>query len=276
MTRARPLHGTTAAKTCATLLSAALLVLTQGCSKREEPAELKAYRQQLDACSEQLQKDPLVPIIGGGHLDTRRLDFNATTVRFEDGECGTDGFETSFYWTGEKIVPAGQKFTGLHPTQIPKSWQQLNVAARLANRKFCRENPDKCKAALPAPPKEWPEEFTAHLRHYELDVRLPKEPVNYVTHEIGFLLREWPQEDGTPRFVMCDIKRDVKRMARGEIESLDFGQESFPCQADFFDFNFKGGAARVSMSTATLPAVTPALRALQAHISDSIHREDQQ
>lgn len=270
----KPMHHATTAKGCAALVSAVLLLLTLGCSKREQPAELKAYRQQLEACSEQLQKDPLVPIVGGGYLDTRRLDFNATTVRFEDGQCGTDGFEASFYWTGEKIVPAGQRFTGLHPTQIPKSWQRLNVAARLANRKFCKENLGKCNAVLPTPPKGWPPELVLKLKHYDLEVRLPKKPETVPNHSLGLVLRGWTREDGAPRFVNCDIKRDVNKMTRNEIADIEFGQQTFACQADFFDFNFKGGVARVSMSTAILPAVTPALRALQEYISNSVQREE--
>lgn len=251
----------------------AMLLLTIGCSRNEE-AETTGFQEQLNACSEHLRQNPLVPIVGGGHLDTRRFDFNVPTVRLADGQCGTDGFETSFYWTGEKIVPAGQRFTGIELVQIPKHWRLLHAGAKLGNRTFCKANPEKCKEVVPSVPKDWPEEFTAHLTHYELDARLPKMPVDHVTHEIAFILRDWPRKDGTPRFITCDIRRDVKTMTRKEIEELEFGTQTLPCQVDFRDFDFKGGAARIRTGTEALREIPVALKALQQYLSASIVLEE--
>jgi hypothetical protein len=261
------------------IASMAASLLSSGCSREEEIAAQQrqlAYEKQLEMCREQFDKDPLVPILGGGHLDARRFDFGATPVLSEDGHCGTDGFEASFFWTGEKILPTGKRFTGLPPTLIPQSWQRLNVVARSGNRKFCNSNPEKCRSPIGAPPKDWPSDLIVHLKNYELDIRLPRMPETVQSHSVGFLLRGWPRPDGAPRFVDCDIGRDFNKFTRKEIEALNFGQITYHCQADFWDFNFKGGAARVSMTAAILPTVTPSLQALQKYISDSIIQEEQE
>lgn len=285
-----PLHSSASAKGCVALLSGALLLLMQGCSKREEPAEQKAYRQQLEACSEQLQKDPLVPIVGGGYLDTRRLDFNATTVRFEDGQCGTDGFETSFYWTGEKIVPAGQKFTGLLPGQeTPKHWRRLNVVAQLGNQRkarACQEHfdPKKCvdpKHKNPGLPPTWPEERIVRPVAYPgLEIWMPEKPFPKGTRGVSFVMKGWPRKDGiTPRTVYCWSLPDlfpIEAMSLADLESLDFSKtekHGYPCDVELWDFDFKGGAARIGTGTEALRDITPALRALQKYISDSVSLE---
>lgn len=280
-----PLHSSASAKGCVALLSGALLLLMQGCSKREEPAEQKAYRQQLEACSEQLQKDPLVPIVGGGYLDTRRLDFNATTVRFEDGQCGTDGFETSFYWTGEKIVPAGQKFTGLLPGQeTPKHWRRLNVVAQLGNQRkarACQEHfdPKKCvdpKHKNPGLPPTWPEErIVRPIAYPGLEIWMPVDGYKKDVGGIYFVMKDWPRPDGTPREVNCWHLPgyDPSAMTKKDLEHLDFGNRTLPCQVEGWDFSFVGGAARISTGTEALRDITPALQALQQYISGSISRE---
>lgn len=257
------------------VLLGSLVTLSACGPSEEERARMAAHKERVNACIEQIRTDPLVPIIGGGYLDTRRFDFNVPTVRVDDGQCGTDGFETSFYWTGEKILPAGPRFTGMKLPDIPKHWRLMHVGAKLGNRKFCKENPEKCVSAMPSVPVEWPEEFTAHLRNYELDVRMPKVPVDFVTQEIGFVLRGWPRKDGTPRFLMCSINRDVKKMSREQIEELEFGERTLPCQADFRDFDFKGGAARIRTGTEALREMPMALQALQTYLSNSVIREEQ-
>lgn len=251
-----------------------LTVSTVGCSRNDSAG--KAFEQQLEKCREQFLANPLVPIVGGGYLDTRRFAFNVPTVRYEDGKCGTDGFVTSFYWTGEKILPADKRFTGFDVANHPKHWRALNVAAMLGNQRKaheCREQPDQCKSSLSPLPAIWPEKLTVHLRNYPLDVRLPEIKKDYATHEIRFELRGWPRSDKQPRFITCDINRNTSILSREEIEQLDFGVRTLPCQADFRDFDFKYGAARVSTSTDALHDITPALQALQKYISDSIVTE---
>lgn len=256
------------------LLLGSVLVLTACGPSEKERADMAAYQARLSACRTQLGQDPLVPIIGGGHLDTRRFDFNVPDVRVDDGQCGTDGFETSFYWTGEKILPAGSRFTGMELPDIPKHWRLMHVGARLGNRKFCKENPEKCKSTVPSPPVEWPEDATVHLKNYQLDVRMPAALVDHVRH-LAFVLRDWPNREGGPRFLVCDIAQDVIKLSRQEIEDLDFGERTLPCQADFRHFDFKGGAARIRTGTEALREMPMALQALQTYLSNSVIREEQ-
>ena len=278
--------GGAAVKGYALFGTAIVLALLQSCSRQEDQAA-KAYEQQLQACQQQLQQNPLVPIIGGGHLDTRRYDFNVPTVRFEDGQCGTDGFETSFYWTGEKIVPTGQKFTGLlSGEEIPKHWRRLNVAARLGNQRKGREckehfDPKKCvdpKHKNPGLPPSWPEDRIVRPKAYPgLEIWIPEKPFPSRTRGVSFVMKGWPRNDGaTPRTVYCWAFPDsypIETMSRTDLENLDFGSQTMPCDVEGWNFDFKGGAARIGMSTAILSTITPALQSLQTYISDSIIRE---
>lgn len=75
----------------------ATLILVACSPNQQAPGPEQAYKKQLESCSKELSKSPLVPIIGGGRLDTRMFDFAMPTIRVEDAQCGTDGFETSFY-----------------------------------------------------------------------------------------------------------------------------------------------------------------------------------
>src|SRR5262245_1935013 len=123
-------------------------MLLMGCQRQKEATAHQAYQLQLANCREQFLKNPLVPIVGGGHLDTRRFGFNMPTVRYENGQGGTDGFETSFYWTGEKIYPDAKAFTGKDIRDIPPQWRYFNVTTRMGNRSFCREHPQQCQSSL--------------------------------------------------------------------------------------------------------------------------------
>lgn len=260
-----------------------------GCSRKEDEqlrAQQVAYQKQLDDCRSQLRKDPRVPIIGGGYLDTSRFAFTMPTVRFEDGQCGTDGFESIFLWTGDRIYPQSQRFTGLHPTQVPKHWRLFVVRASLGNQRKLRQ----CRAAphlkqcaflhqkIPGLPPAWPEELTVRPKAYpglEIWTRLEGFPKN--AQSLSFVIKGLTRRDGvTPRTVNCDALVDHKPwlMSRADLENIDFGNRTFPCQFEFPDFAFTGGTARVRTDTSALPDIKPAIQALQQYISDSIIQEE--
>lgn len=265
---------------------AALLV---GCKPASQDTDkrLADYQARLQACVDSMANKTRIPIMGGGEIDTSRFAFNVPHMNVTDeGECGAVGFEAEFYWTGEKIVPNAPKFTGLHPTQIPPEWRRLGVGASLGNRRLGNEckahfDPQKCPGPNlkpPGMPPTWPEHLTVRPTAYPgLEIRL--EPVRD-PRPIGvtFFMTDWPRRDGvTPRSVHCyshEVDFPVHKMTIAELEQLDFGKRTFPCDVEYGSFDFKGGAARVHHSTALLPSAVPALKALQQYLSDSIIKAD--
>ncbi|MGS5086452.1 hypothetical protein ACVC7V_08060 [Hydrogenophaga sp. A37] len=267
----------------------ALMAWLTGCKPASQNIDkrLADYQARLQACVDSMENKTRIPIMGGGEIDTSRFAFNVPHMNITDeGECGAVGFEAEFYWTGEKIVPNAPKFTGLHPTQIPPEWRVLRVGAKLGNRRLgqqCREHfdPQKCpnpNYKAPAPPLNWPEHLIVRPKAYPgLELRL--QPVRDTRPTgITFFMVDWPRKDGvTPRDLHCFAmsgKVPVETMTVAELEQLDFGKRTFPCDVEYGSFDFKGGAARIKTGTEALRDIVPALKALQQYLSDSIIKED--
>lgn len=260
-----------------------------GCKPASQDTDkrLADYQARLQACVDSMENKTRIPIMGGGEIDTSRFAFNVPHMNVTDeGECGAVGFEAEFYWTGEKIVPNAPKFTGLHPTQLPPEWQMLRVGAKLGNRRLGQQckahfDPKKCpdpNYKAPAPPPTWPENLTVRPKAYPgLEIRL--QPVRDPRPTgVTFYMTDWPRRDGiTPRDIHCfglSGKVPVEAMTPAELEQLDFGRRTFPCDVEYGSFDFKGGAARISTGTEALRDIVPALKALQQYLSDSIIKED--
>jgi hypothetical protein len=241
----------------------------------KQQAALKEHELQLRKCVDSLRGQKRIPILGGGYLRIDRFAFLVPEIRLRDGECGTVGFETLFYWTGEKIVPKDERFTGTKPTEVPKHWRVIRVATLLGNMKFCKQNPDQCAEDPKAsrPHKDWPPELIIRMDNYPLDVWLPRKPGHPAVHRMEFVLRDWPKADGSPRYIDCDIGRPVASVSRDAWKTMDFGERTLPCLADLSSLNFKRGAARVSTGTENLRDITRVLQTLQAYLSEQV--EDQ-
>jgi hypothetical protein len=273
-------------------LSLLLVVLVTGCKPASQDTDkrLADYQARLQACVDSMESKTRIPIMGGGEIDTPRFAFKVPHKNVTDeGECGAVGFEAEFYWTGEKIVPNAPKFTGLHPTQIPPELQGLRVGAKLGNRRLgqqCKEHfdPTKCpdpNYKAPAPPPTWPENLTVRPKAYPgLEIRL--QPVRDPRPSgVTFYMTDWPRKDGvSPRGIYCHsdgVDFPINTMTPAELEQLDFGKRTFPCDVGYASFDFKGGAARISTGTEALRDIVPALKALKAlqkYLSDSILKED--
>lgn len=273
------------------------------CGKREPSSEEKAYTQQLERCRVELGKSEKVPIIGGGYLDTSRFGYPGSSVRYEDGQCGTDMLELSFWWTGEKIIPDGPKFITLKRTEIPKNWRLFRVAAKLGNQRRaheCKENIDlpQCAAFKGATPSgyrktEWPAELTVKLKNYpglELWLELPPPNIKNQYDVDRFVMDEWRRPNGTPRSIDCwglspndEVTKkqgldpqSLALLTKEALENIDFQgrlQHGAACQVEFSDFGFEVGAARVSFSTESLREAPKALKAINQYLFDSIVRE---
>ncbi|WP_141243699.1 hypothetical protein [Pseudomonas indica] len=286
-------------------VSGLLTIMTiSACDGKKEPRqspEQIAYQKQLERCRVELNKSELVPIIGGGHVDMSRFGFMHSNIRYEDGQCGTSSFETSFWWTGKEVLPDNEKFFKIKRTEIPESWKYFNVAGGFSNQRKarkCKANPElsECKVAAAGYQKvEWPAELTVKLKNYPglevwLEVPPPHIKNQYAVDE--FVMIEWRRKDGTPRGINCwglspnDEQAKSQRldpislalMSRAELENIDFRgklNHGVACQVEFWNFDFEGGAARVSMSTETLSVASKALPAISEYISKSIIRDDE-
>jgi hypothetical protein len=268
------------------LFSILTLVACSGCGKSKVDVAVDEHDKKVNECRQELEKkNPLIPIIGGGYLDVSKFAFTVPTVRYEDGRCGTDGFQADFYWTGEKIVPAAEKFTGLAPTQVPKNWRLLRVGAILGNLRRAREceahpDPDSSRCpktgSTPGYPATWPRELVVELKHYpQLEIWLEPPPKTFLS-EIPFVLKDLRRDDGRPVSVGCFALEgyDLPAMKRSQFEELRFDARPFPCQAEYGDFTFKGGAARVHFSTTALVDIATALKELKVYLSKAIIQEE--
>lgn len=243
-------------RTFPTLTAILGIAILAGCkpASREVEKRLAEYQVRLQACVDSMDNKSRIPIMGGGEIDTSRFAFNVPHMKVtDDGECGAVGFEAEFYWTGEKILPISPKFTGLHPTKIPPEWRLLRVGASLGNRRLgqqCKMNfdPKKCpdpSYKAPSPPPTWPEDLVVRPKAYPgLEIRL--QPVrNPRLTESTFYMVDWPRKDGvTPRHINCGahhVDFPVHTMTPAQLEQLDFGNRTFPCDVEFADFDFKGG-----------------------------------
>lgn len=273
------------------------------CGKREPSSEEKVYTQQLEHCRVELGKSEKVPIIGGGYLDTSRFGYLGSSVRYEDGQCGTDMLELSFWWTGEEVLPDTPKFIRHKRTEIPQNWRLFRVAAKLGNQRKareCKENIDlpQCSGFKGATLSgyrevEWPEKLTIELKNYpglELWLKEPPPNIENLYKVSDFVMTEWRRPNGTPRAINCwglspndETTRsqglDPKSLAlltREELEKIDFQgrlQHGAACQVESSDFGFEAGAARVSFSTESLREAPKALKAINQYLFDSIVRE---
>jgi hypothetical protein len=274
------------------------------CEKREQSPKEKGYMLQLERCRAELGKSDKVPIIGGGYVDMSRFGYPGTNVRYEDGQCGTDMLELSFWWTGEEILPDSPKFIRRKRTEIPENWQIYRVAAKLGNKRKtreCKENIDlpKCSGFKGATPTgyqktEWPAELTVKLKNYPgLELWLKESPpsIKNQYRVTNFVMTEWRRSNGTPRGIDCwglspndELAKkqgldpqSLSLLNKEQLENIDFQgrlHHGVACQVEFSDFGFEAGAARVKFNTDNLSEAPKALKVLNQYLFDSIIREE--
>lgn len=265
-----------------------------GKERKEAAAIYKAHAEAVKKCEAKWRDQPRVPIRGSRYvLDATRLPWEPDRGLWsKDEECGAATMMGLFYWTGKEIISERQWLnSGRKLTDRPQDWLLLSVIAVLgrspsdarARARHCEAHPEDCKSQSLGPALEWPPELVVRLKHYEdLEVRITKDYLDKLRPTDGryymdFVLRGWPKDDGRPRTMFCDVKRNVfsnVSITREEIENFDFSkQPKGGCQLEFWNFTFKGGSARVNTGTEALHQIVPALRALHQYINQSITEE---
>ncbi|WP_295551258.1 hypothetical protein [uncultured Pseudacidovorax sp.] len=276
-------------------VAVAITVITSlmGCNpgRGEEEEKIGKYKKQLEECSESLARQTKIPILGGGELDLSRFSFSALNIDVQNGECGAVGFAADFFWTGVQIVPA-KPLVEISPAgfkkyrDFPKNWRFFSVAAILSNTESslaCKTNFDRAKCVDPnyQAPRPQPDnsEHLIYKSPYYPDLYIRQirgDNTPNLSGSISFFVAGWPRKDGaTPRVLHCWSSApifQVESMTPEQVANINFGTNSFPCDIEFLDFEFKGGAARVHFGTDALPEAVNALKALQLYISNSIQK----
>lgn len=269
---------------CKTLLKYGLVVVfcywLRGCYVESErmDEERARSREESKKCSEKLAGMELVPILGGGLLDIKKIPgfhFGSTT---KNGECIAELLEGSFWWTGTELRPTYQEL-GKEPSPNRKLF---SVTARLYTRTESTEPINMGRQT-----KEWPEELIVKLKNYpglELWLNAPPPSVENKFAISGFIMREWRRRDGTPRVIACDglgsvhpqvlesgFSREILlTFNKSQLENLDFGRFNTYCTVGLHNFDFAGGDARVYLGTGSLRAAPTALKFISAYLSSSI------
>lgn len=274
------------------------------CGPHDRSPGKNDYARQLELCRTKLSEAEKKPIIGGGYVDMSRFGYPGSNVRFEDGQCGVDMLQLSFWWTGHEVIPDSPKFLNRSRMEIPESWGFFQVAAKLGNQRKaneCKENIDlpgcsgfKGAVRTGFNKAEWPPELSVKLKNYPgLELWLEAQPPNIKNRYSvdNFVLTEWRRSDGTPRSINCwglspnneAVKTQgidqvsLALLVKDDLEKIELQgrlHHGVSCQVEYWDFGFNGGAARVSFSTEDLRAAPLALRAINQYLSDSIIRDE--
>lgn len=266
---------------CWTVIVLPLLIIS-GCNKNNSSSEeLKTYRKKLAECQVKLSESPLVPLTGGGYIDMRRFGSNHYSPEYENGQCGASLFgATQIFWTGKEILPNNRLFTEMNLREIPSGWKSFNVTIGFRkNNKFCEKNSKNCEKPqkLPSMADVSPE-LIVRLKKYDLDMALSRTEI-YKGNKLSitdFFIRDFLREDGKPLMISCRIDHDFGAMSREQLENIDFNEpgkwKNGWCEIRW-GFHIKGGGAIVDIGLHDLHGITPALKALQKYISDSVIKD---
>ena len=277
-----------------------MILSVYGCDAENNFSAQKKYQQKVDKCRVELAGYRKIPIIGGGYLDLEILGKSSAGVRYEDGQCGTDTVEVSFWWTGEEVIPDSPKFMANKQRDLPEVWRLYKVVASLGNRTksvACERNSkiSECPGFKAADQggyqvSSWPKKFIVKLKNYPgLELWLPVEPPNKKNSSRinNFIISDWRRSDGSPRSINCwGLNRlgpeyqetnlsakDLALLSRGELENINLAgrlQHGVACQVEFWDFDFDGGAGRVSFSTESLASAPQALKSINLYLKNAI------
>lgn len=245
----------------------------------ERMAEERNYSREVsERCNKKLAGMELVPILGGGLLDIRKIPgfYYSTTTR--DGQCIAEGLEGSFWWTGSELRPTYQE---LGKESSPHR-KLFSVTARLYTRTESTEPINMGRQT-----KEWPDELIVKLKNYpglEIWLNAPPPSIENKFAITGFVVRDWRRRDGTPRVISCNglgiPSSEVLESSFGvevlltlnklQLEDLDFGRFNAYCTVELHSFDFAGGDARVYLGTGSLRAAPFVLNLISEYLSKSI------
>ena len=261
------------------LLAPPLLLMGCDFGANERKAAEAIYKSNAEAanqCEAKLRDLKHVPIAGTEgrlFLDAERLPMWAIDRGYKSGDdCGVVQLGWAyeiFYWNGKEIIPqvvgSKGKYTSLNRPDNTQYWITLGALVRLGRSIECNKQL-QCNEQLP--PID--EVGVIRLKNYPLDAWPMPDPKTQRVNQYRLSLRDWPMENGRPRWLMCS--GDVSGKTAVEIERR---LESISCELDFSEFHFKAGSARVGFSSKEFKHITPALKAFQQYLNNSIIEKDQ-
>lgn len=262
-------------------LSIIVFALVVAYHTKKDINETKNTWDKIHACYDKWKGSARVPIVGGGFLDGTRIRWNPTFSYVEYNECGAKSYTTGFYWTGESIITEeawleSVKGKGFGHMEPPKEWIFMNAVYMLGYPKEINKD-----GTYPSwenlPTNRKPTGKVAKLPKAGLEVWMGGGDIYHVMkdksrgiHDLAFHFSEWPEDEGPPRFIFCDMNRNVANMHVEEIERLDDVDEKLTCRMERWEFRFRGGSAEVSATVTSLSQLYPALYALYEYFSASV------
>lgn len=239
---------------------------------------------EIKMCQESLSKLKVIPVIGGGYLNSGRTQgFN---TYLEEGECGVDSFNAQLTWNGAEMV----LYTGFEPSKpMTEHHAIFNV-----NVVFSRNRQQKSKNTLgnsALNSKELIVNEELPLTNYPgLELRLVDiPPSNQNLQSLGTIFILGADAVKKKQIIICDfssgrisknpesetILQAMSKLDNKGLQRMDFSRTRAPCTVNFGTvISNRSQGVRVFFGSGDLQVATRALDAIEKYISDSINEDN--
>lgn len=246
--------------------------------------KIRAYDMEVEQCTRMLKHESLVPIVGGGKLDLKRLWGIGVHITVSNGRCGVDLSENLFWWSGSELIVNDQfgfdpkQVTGWIPYKVTISFSEAHPISNIGSNGAGGQNYDRSKTHI-------------LLENYPgLELRLPTLPPskNNVSDILNFYFTKQQPVGDPNHFISCRFpegsiaERSTSREKLATLleedvrylEKIEFSNEKLLCEVDGknFDLGERMGG-RVFFDSASLKQAPKALPAIRKYIIDSVKKD---